>query len=285
MRRRNEGYIMKRFIAAAAAAVMLISAAGCGETNTTENDASNTSSVATDSDLAYIRDNGVMKIGYTIMAPLNYTNDENELVGFETEFATAVCEKLGVKPEFQLIDWNSKEMELESKSIDCIWNGLTITPERQESMSITNPYMENRQVLIVKNDNVDKYTDSVDGANVVAESASAGDDLAQADEFFANASYTSVQSQATALMDVASGTADVAVIDYIMALGSVGEGTDFADLTIIDKGFESEEYGAAFRKGSDVTAEVNTAMDELRADGTLQQLAEKYNIDELLITE
>lgn len=276
---------MKRFIAAAAAAVMLISAAGCGETNTTENDASNASNAVAESDLSYIRDNGVMKIGYTIMAPLNYTDDSNELVGFETEFATAVCEKLGVQPEFQLIDWNSKEMELQAKSIDCIWNGLTITPERQESMSITDPYMENRQVLIVKSENVDKYTASVDGANVVAEAGSAGDELAQEDEFFANASYTAVQSQATALMDVASGTADVAIIDYIMALGSVGEGTDFTDLTIVDKGFESEQYGAAFRKGSDVTAEVNSAIAELKADGTLQQIAEKYNIDELLITE
>lgn len=276
---------MKRFIAAAAAAVMLISAAGCGETNTNENDATNTSNVAAESDLAYIRDNGVMKIGYTIMAPLNYTDDSNELVGFETEFATAVCEKLGVQPEFQLIDWNSKEMELQAKSIDCIWNGLTITPERQESMSITDPYMENRQVLIVKSENVDTYTASVDGANVVAEAGSAGDELAQEDESFANASYTAVQSQATALMDVASGTADVAIIDYIMALGSVGEGTDFTDLTIIDKGFSPEQYGVAFRKDSDVTAEVNKAMAELKADGTLQQIAEKYNTDELLLTE
>lgn len=272
---------MKKFLALSMAAALLISVAGCGNSSDkgNENVAENT---VAESDLDYLKENGVMKIGYTIMPPLNYYDDANEFVGFETEFSTAVCEKLGLTPEYQEIDWNSKEMELASKNIDCIWNGLTITPERVESMSISTPYMENRQVLIVKSENVDKYKASVDGANVVAEAGSAGDELAIEDEFFANASYTAVQSQATALMDVSSGTADVAIIDYIMATGSVGEGTDYSDLTFIDMNFESEDYGIAFRKGSDVTDAVNAAIAELKEDGTLQQIADKYKLGELL---
>ena len=270
---------MKKFFAIAAAAAMLIAAAGCSQTT------NETAGSETESDLAYVRDNGSLKIGYTVIDPLNYTDENGELTGFETEFATAVCEKLGVTPEFHEIDWNSKEMELDAKTIDCIWNGLTITPEREETMSISTPYLENRQVLVMRAADVDKYTDSVDGANVVAEAGSAGDELALADEFFANANYTDVQSQATALMEVEAGTADVAVIDYVMATASVGDGTDFSDLTFIDKSFESENYGIAFRKGSDITAEVNSIITELVNDGTLKEIADKYEHTPLLIAE
>ncbi len=268
---------MKKFLAIAAAAAMLIAAAGCSQTaNETE---------GTASDLAYVKDNGMLKIGYTVINPLNYTDDNGELTGFETDFAAAVCEKLGVEPEFHEIDWNSKEMELEAKTIDCIWNGLTIDEDRKAAMSITTPYLENRQVLIMRAEDEAKYTDSVDGANVVAEASSAGDELAVSDEFFANANYTDVQSQATALMEVAAGTADVAVIDYVMATGSVGEGTDFDKLTFVDKDFESEQYGIAFRKGSDITDEVNSIITELVNDGTLKEIADKYELTPLLIAE
>lgn len=278
---------MKKFLALAAAGMMAVTMTGCGSTapKTTEE----TADTKTEAGLVELNDivtSGKLKIGYTIINPLNYFEGEtNELVGFETEFAKAVCEKLGVTPEFQEIDWDSKEIELNSKNIDCIWNGMTITPEREENMSISIPYMENRQVLVVKAADVDKYTDSVDGANVVAEQGSAGEELAQDDTFFASAKYTAVASQATALMEVSSGTADVAVIDYTMAGGSVGEGTDYADLVFVDKNYESESYGIAFRKGSDVTEAVNTIIKELAADGTLAGIAKKYGLTDLLLVK
>ena len=189
-------------------------------------DGTNTNASQTEvtlNELDEIKESGVMKIGYTIMKPLNYTNDEGKFVGFETEFATAVCEKLGVTPEFIEIEWAAKEIELNSKNIDCIWNGMTITDERMENMSITMPYLENRQVLVVKEENVEKFTKSVDGAVVIAEGGSAGEELATTDASFAKAEYTAVASQATALMDVAAGTSDVAVIDYVMAGSSINK--------------------------------------------------------------
>ncbi|MBQ7288980.1 MAG: transporter substrate-binding domain-containing protein [Clostridia bacterium] len=103
----------------------------------------------TDSDWAYIQSKGELIIGITYFAPMNYEKD-GELVGFETEFAKAVCAKLGLKAKFQEIDWNSKETELAAKNIDCIWNGMTIDEERKQNMSITIPYMQNKQVLVVK---------------------------------------------------------------------------------------------------------------------------------------
>lgn len=261
---------VKKLFAVALTAVMTMSVASCGGNK---------------SDLEYIKDKGTMKIGYTVINPLNY-EENGELTGFETEFATLVCEKLGVTPEFIEINWDTKEIELNSKNIDCIWNGLTITPERRETMSITTPYLENRQVLVTKAENADKYKDSLAGARVTAEAGSAGDELALEDAFFADIQYTAVASQATALMEVKSGTSDVAVIDYVMAGSSTGEGTDYSDLVIIDKGFNSEEYGVAFRKDSDITAEVNKAITSLMTDdGRLMSLADKYGLTELLIAK
>ncbi len=102
------------------------------------------------SDWEYIKNKGKLIIGITYFAPMNYKDDSGKLVGFETEFATAVCEQLGVTPEFVVINWNTKETELAGKTIDCIWNGMTITEEREENMSISIPYMENKQVMITK---------------------------------------------------------------------------------------------------------------------------------------
>ena len=273
---------MKRIVAlvcviALAAAVL----AGCGAT--TNNQQAAAPAEKKDSDLAYIKGKGNMVIGITLFSPMNYNDEKGELTGFETDFAKAVCEKLGVTPKFQEIDWDSKEVELNSKNIDCIWNGLTITEERQKNMSITNPYMENRQVIITKKENADKYKDNADGAAVVAEKGSTGEELIQADPMFKNAKYTALDSQAKGLVEVKAGTSDILVGDYTMATGSVGEGTDYTDLVFIDKNFENQNYGVAFRKGSDVTEEVNKIIKDLIADGTLVKIAEKYKLQDLLL--
>ena len=242
----------------------------------------------TDSDLDYITTKGKLVIGITLFAPMDYYADEaeTELTGFEVEFGKAVCEKLGVTPEFQVIDWKAKETELNAKNIDCIWNGLTITPERMETMSISTPYMANKQVIIVKAENAEKYATagSLSGLTVVAEAESAGEEVALEDAFFEGANFTAVDTMAKAMMEVKSGTADAAVIDYVTGIGSLGEGTDYEDIVMIESvAFAEEQYGIAFRQGSDVTAKVNEIIGELIADGTLQKIADKYKLGEQLI--
>lgn len=275
-------------VLAALAVVMCFMLAACGgggeSTTTTNGD----ESVDAASDLAYIQDKGEMIIGYTEFAPMNYKNDDGEFVGFETEFATAVCEELGVKPKFQLISWEAKETELAAKTIDCIWNGMTIDEERLENMSISTPYMANKQVLIVKAENADKYLkpEDVEGAKIVAEIKSAGETVAQKDEFFAKADYTSVADQATALMEVASGVSDGAVVDYVLSIGMIGEGTDYEDLVVVDSlAFADEEYGIAFRKGSDTTEAVNAAITALVENGKLAEIAARYKLQDRLIAK
>ncbi len=234
-----------------------------------------------DSDLGYIVANGKMVIGITEYAPMNYYDDAGKLIGFDTEYAEAVCAKLGVAPEFVVINWDTKEMELEAKNIDCIWNGFTITEERKEALEFTDPYVKNMQVVVIKADNAATFVDtaSLSGANLVAEMGSTGESSIADDANLSQANYVGVSKMADALLEVKAGTADAAVIDYVMAKAMVGEGTDYADLMIMD-GVELayEEYGVGSRKGSDAAAAVNEATAALIAEGSLPEIAAKYGL-------
>ncbi len=281
---------MKKFLAILLAVlVVAFSFAACSKESGEKTDATNAdTTAAAESDLAYVQEKGDLVIGITYFEPMDYIDEKGELTGFEVEFGKAVCEKLGVEPKFQEISWDAKETELAAKNIDCIWNGLTITPERQEAMSITNPYMNNKQVIICKAENKDAFAvaGGLDGKTVVAEKESAGEE-AIADEayadFFGKAKYIAVESMKNAMMEVKAGTADAAVIDYVTGIGSLGEGSDYADLAIVEKSFADEQYGIAFRKGSDITEKVNEAIKELTEDGTLQKIADKYSLGEQLV--
>ena len=266
---------MKKLLAIMLVLVLALSFAACGGDK-----AGNT-----DSDLAYITNNGKMVIGYTVYAPMNYTDDNGEFVGFDTDYAKAVCEKMGVEPEFIEINWDTKETELNAKNIDCIWNGFTITEERKENIEFTNPYIVNKQVVVIKAADAEKYTDtaSLAEANLVAEIESAGEGAIADDENLAKANYVAVAKQTDGLLEVKSGTAVAVVLDYTLASAMVGEGTDYADLMIID-GLDLcvEEYGIGFRKGSDAAAKVNEITQELLADGTMDEIAAKYEMSAIL---
>lgn len=274
--------IIALFMAAAMSATALV---GCGGSSS-----SSQADEGSSGDWAYIEEKGDFVIGVTYFEPMNYLDDNGELTGFETEFATKVCEEMGVTPKFQKIDWDSKEVELNAKTIDCIWNGLTITDDRKENMDISTPYMENKQVMVVKADKADDF--SADKAltsdvTVVAEKKSAGEDVAKDDEFFAEANYVPVDSQAKALLEVKSGTADVAIIDYVMSIGTLKDGSDYADLAVVeDMSFAPEQYGIAIRKDSAETLEkLNAAIQKVADDGELDKIAEKYNLKDLLLVE
>ena len=275
---------MKRLVSAFLAGAMALSLAACGGSASTSTAASSAaasaapaSSAAADSDLAYIRSNGKMVIGYTVYEPMNYTDADGSFTGFDTELATAVCEKLGVEPDFVEINWDTKIVELDAKSIDCIWNGMTLTDEIQANAACTKAYAKNAQVVVMKSDADYSSTADLVGKTVVAEAGSAGESAIQDDESLSQADYVSKSVQTDCLMEVAAGTADAAVLDLTLATAMIGEGTDYANLAIKDE-LNAEEYGVAFRKGSDVAEAVNAAFDELKADGTMQKLADKYSL-------
>ena len=276
---------MKRLVSAFLAGAMALSLAACGGAASTSTVASSAASgsVAASaaetaaSDLDYIKEKGKMVIGYTVYEPMNYTDADGNFTGFDTELATAVCEKLGVEPEFVEINWDTKVVELDAKSIDCIWNGMTLTDDIMANTATTKAYAKNAQVVVVKDGTDYSSTADLVGKTVVAEAGSAGEAAIEGDENLAQADYVSKSVQTDCLMEVAAGTADAAVLDLTLANAMIGEGTDYASLKIVDE-LNAEEYGVAFRKGSDAAAAVDAVFDELKADGTMQALADKYDL-------
>lgn len=231
-----------------------------------------------DSDLAYVKSNGKLIIGYTDYAPMNYTDEEGNFTGFDTELARIVCDKLGLEPEFVEINWDTKEVELNAKSIDCIWNGLTIDKKRKREMEITRPYVKNAQVVIVKKGTAYDGTASLIDKTVTAEQGSAGEDAIEQDKNLKQADYVPKTLQTEALMEVKAATADAAVLDLTLAKTMTGAGTNYEDVEIVDH-LAEEDYGIAFRKGSDICAKVNEILDDLVKDGTMAELADKYGLE------
>ncbi len=257
---------MKKIIALILAMIMVFALVACSTTK---------------SDWEYVQKNGKMIIGYTVYEPMNYTDENGNFTGFDTELAKAVCEKLGVDPEFVIIDWGTKEVSLNGKDIDCIWNGMTLTAEREANMACTVPYVKNAQVVVVKEGTEYKDTATLVGKTVCAEIGSAGEGMIKgedADANLAKANYVGKAVQTDCLMEVKAGTADAAVLDMTLANSMIGEGTNYADLKVVDY-LAEENYGVAFRKDSNTRDEVNKIFAELVADGTMKKIADKYGLE------
>lgn len=221
-------------------------------------------------------------IGITNFEPMDYKDEDGEWIGFDADLAKAFAESLDMEAEFVEIDWDSKIMELESDTIDCVWNGMTLTPEVTSSMDCSEPYLENAQVVVVPKDVADKYQDeeSLADLSFAAEAGSAGEAELKARDL----NVTPVTAQSDALMEVAAGTSDAAVIDLLMAAAMIGEGTSYEDLTYTVH-LNSEEYGVGFRKGSDLAEKLNDFIQDAYADGTIEELAEKYGVQAALIEQ
>ena len=230
-----------------------------------------------DSDLATIKKAGKIVVGITDYAPMDYKDENGEWTGFDAEFARLFAAELGVDCEFFVIpNWGTKFMELETKQIDAVWNGMTITEEAKSNSSVSNPYVINAQVVVMNQAVLADYeaADKLAGLNIAVESGSAGEICANE---IAGANVIPLQNQEAALMEVAAGTSDACIIDITMANAMTGEGTSYADLGYQIK-LSEEEYGVSFRKGSDLTESFNEFMTKLKKDGTLQDLAAKYNL-------
>lgn len=276
---------MKRIIALLMAVMLMATLfVGCGEATDTASPDTASPDVAA-SDFATVKENGKLVIGYTVYAPMNYTDDKGEFVGFDTEYAKLVCEELGVKAEFVEINWETKEVDLNAKKIDCIWNGFTITEEREEQLDFTTPYLRNKQVVVIRKADADKYKDvkSLAKAALTAEKGSAGETAIKDNADLKGAAYVESDLQTSALMAVKAMTADACVVDYTVATSMAGQG-DYADLMMIDSlVLIDEQYGIGFRTGSDITAKVNEITQKFISDGTLEALAKKYELETSLI--
>ena len=281
---------MKKWIALLLAALLVFSLAACSdntpasdtaETGDTAADAAETAETNSDSDKAYVQEKGTLIVGITDFAPMDYQED-GEWIGFDADMAKAFAESLGVTAEFVEINWDTKIMELDSKNLDCVWNGMTLTDEVTSAMECSNAYCNNAQVVVVKADAAEGL-DSAEACmdlNFAVESGSAGEAAAVEQGY----NYIAVESQADALMEVASGTSDACIIDLLMAGAMIGEGTSHADLVHTVE-LTTEEYGVGFRKGSDLAAALNEFFAAAYADGSMMTCAETYGVQDAIIAQ
>ena len=258
------------------------SAAASSEAESAADSAAVSENVASsaDSDLAYVQDKGTLVVGMTDFAPMDYRDENGEWIGFDADMAKAFAEYLGVEVEFLEINWDNKLMELDAKGVDAIWNGMTITDEVTSGASVSEPYCNNGQVVVLPAGKAAGYqdVDSLSGLNFAVENGSAGAEQLDA----LGIAYVAKTTQADALMEVASGASDACVIDLLMAGAMIGEGTSYPDLTYTVQ-LNSEEYGVGFRKGSDLVDAFNTFWQEAYDDGTVMEVATTYGVQESVI--
>ena len=234
------------------------------------------------SDLDYVKGKGTLVVGITDFEPMDYKDENGEWIGFDADMAKAFAESLGVSVEFVEIDWDNKILELDGKTIDCVWNGMTLTPEVTGSMECSAAYCNNAQVIVVPSAQADDFQEKSDLSqyNFAVEAGSAGEQQAISLEL----PHTPVKAQSDALMEAAAGTSDAAIIDSLMAAAMVGEGTGYADLTYTI-GLNDEEYGVGFRKGSDLAASLNDFFAASYQDGSMLEIAERYGVQAALVEQ
>lgn len=286
---------MKKLFAMMLVMIMVVSLSACGNSggsdDSKEDAAGSPSSsakeeepegAASESDLEYVKEKGTLVVGITEFEPMDYKDESGEWIGFDADMAKAFAENLGVEVEFVEIDWDNKIMELDGKTIDCVWNGMTLTDEVTSSMECSKAYCNNAQIVIVPADVADQYQDkdSLSGLSFAVEAGSAGEEQVSG----LGLDFTPVKAQSDALMEVASGTSDAAVIDSLMAAAMVGEGTGYADLTYT-VGLNSEEYGVGFRKGSDLAKALNDFFASSYADGSMMETAKTYGVDAAIVEQ
>lgn len=289
----------KKVLALLLAALMTLSLTACGggsdDTNTpaegttaSDNTAADDAAepednAGADSDLSYVQDKGTLVVGITDFEPMDYQGDGGEWIGFDADMAKEFAASIGAEAEFIEINWDNKIMELETKAIDCVWNGMTLTDEVKNSMGTSEPYCLNAQVVVVAADKVAdcQTTESLGDLNFAVEAGSAG--KAELDKLGLN--YIEMETQAAALMEVASGASDACVIDSLMAGAMVGEGTSYPDLgcAVILNEDEGEQYGVGFRKGSDLVDAFNAFWKDAYDAGKVTEIAETYGVQEAVI--
>ena len=281
--------MMKKMFATMLALSMCLSLAACGPKGSASTSGSSAGTSASSasgsqtaaSDVDYVKEKGTLIVGMTDFAPMDYKAEgSDEWIGFDADMAKAFAESLGVEVEFLEINWDNKALELENKGVDAVWNGMTLTDDVKALMATSDPYCLNGQVVVLPADVADQYqtAESLSGLSFAVENGSAGMEQAEA----AGLDYVAMDTQAKALMEVASGTSDAAIIDLLMAGAMIGEGTSYPDLTYTVQ-LNDEEYGVAFRKGSDLTEAFNSFWKDAYDAGTVMETAETYGVQESVI--
>jgi len=240
---------------------------------------------AGDSSLEYIKDKGILVLGLDdSFPPMGYRDENGEVTGFDIDLAKEVCSRMGVELKLQPIDWDAKILDLNSRDIDVIWNGLTITDERKEKITFSKPYIANRQIIIVQAASGIDMKSDLAGKKVGIQLGSSADDAVNSDRptLDSLSELVKYQDNVQALMDLGVGRIDAVVVDEILGRYYISKKEGV--YAVASDFFTEEEYGIGFRKGDEAFAgEVNRIMDEMVSDGTAASISEKWFAEDILL--
>ncbi|HCX64116.1 MAG TPA: amino acid ABC transporter substrate-binding protein, partial [Eubacteriaceae bacterium] len=227
-----------------------------------------------------LEDRGTVIVGFDdTFVPMGFKDGSGEIVGFDIDLAKEAIGRMGLEAEFQPIDWNLKETELNSENIDMIWNGYTITPERQEKVNFSNPYLDNRQVIVVLSDSDIEAKDELADRIVATQNASSALTAitdSGAAETFDGGEPILFDTYNDAFMDLEAERVDAVIADEILARYYIAERGEEKYRVLADD-FGDEEYGVGVRKGDATLLEnLNTALNEMKEDGTAAEISDKW---------
>lgn len=274
----------KRLLSAVMASAMVLSLAACGgartETTAAETTAEKkeeTTTAGTTAAETAEAAGGTLIVGFDQdFPPMGFVGDNGEYTGFDLDLAKEVASRLGLEYKAQPIAWDSKDMELESGNIDCIWNGFTITG-REDDYTWTTPYMANKQVFVVANDSDIKSQADLAGKVVEVQADSSAEAALKENQDLANTfgQLLTTPDYNTAFMDLEQGAVDAVAMDVIVAGYQIKQRN--ADFKILDDSLSEEEYGVGFKKGNtELRDKVQGALEEMAADGTLAKISDEW---------
>lgn len=265
--------VLKRILTAVCAGTMLFACAGCGS----EKSESSSSSVAgEDNSLQKVKDSGKFVLGLdATFKPMGYTNDEDEIVGFDIDVAEEVCKRMGVELVKESINWETKEQDLDAGRIDCIWNGMSVSPSRAEAMNLSEPYMKNSMVFVVPADSDAKTMADLSNKVIGVQNGSTAQEILNASDIAGTITEQAMATNIEALQQMELGIVDAVFLDSIVAnyeITSAGK-----DYVVLPDGLEEEEYAIGFRKNDQkLRDEVQKILGEMKADGTLGEISTEW---------
>lgn len=209
--------------------------------------------------------------------PMGFRDENNEIVGYDIDLAREACARMGMTFRAQPIDWSAKEQELNTGKISCIWNGLSITPERQEALTFSQAYLNNAQIVVVKADSGIKTLRDLAGKKLGVQAGSSAADAIDGVPELKNSLKEIVEfkENITALNDLEIGGVDGVAMDSVVAEYSIK--TTGKNFVVLDEGLAPEQYGIAFKKGNtELRDKVQNALNEMAADGTIAKISDKW---------
>lgn len=266
--------ILKTIACASMAAMMLF--CSCGSSSSDNSNTENKNSTTSDTSFDKVKEAGKLVLGLdATFKPMGYTDENNNIVGFDIDLATEACKRLDIKLETKGVVWETKEIDLNAGTIDCIWNGLSISDSRKKVMLMSDPYMENEMVFAVNEDSDIKSLSDLAGKKVTVQNGSTAQEILEGNEISKDMTITPLETNVEALSNLEMNMCDAVFLDSVVAKYEIN--TSKKAFRILDEGLEPEKYGIGFRLGDQQLCDkIYDTLKEMKADGTVEKIATKW---------